>query len=395
MCGQPRYALARGSDSNCSGSALGLPPRQPRPPPREPREPRQVQVKVGAALDWLKQGGGEPHERPPRAERLPTRAPRVVRQSTPERFGFAKEEFAKEELARKSLSGSTRSSSLSSSRSTSSVSSCSSQDLRGSKSSEAPSASPTAKELPAPSASPSPDKARSSPDKASSKAMMAPVVQPAAPEKTPSRRASMLPGNPAVFQTVVLDRLQELCGNNEEAVILAEYIVMMMARSNGWEDTVLEIKAFFKNETQAESFLTWLEKCKMRFLTGEPPSPAKPAAAKPAAAKLSIPAKPVSQAPPSVVPARSSAKRALSSAADSRTRAKLLKTTTPPKSEKRKKNELLESMTKNLQQILTKLGDKGLADDMREKYQNLAQNIKMQMAKISKPEVKFSKVSRR
>eukprot|EP00747_Dinoflagellata_sp_TGD_P022372 gnl/TRDRNA2_/TRDRNA2_129061_c0_seq1.p1 gnl/TRDRNA2_/TRDRNA2_129061_c0~~gnl/TRDRNA2_/TRDRNA2_129061_c0_seq1.p1 ORF type:complete len:285 (+),score=73.65 gnl/TRDRNA2_/TRDRNA2_129061_c0_seq1:25-855(+) len=53
---------------------------------------------------------------------------------------------------------------------------------------------------------------------------------------------------------------------------------------------------------------------------------------------------------------------------------------------KREKNELLENMTKQLQLILTKLNDKGLTDDTREKYQAMAQSIQMQMAKITKPQ---------
>jgi len=46
---------------------------------------------------------------------------------------------------------------------------------------------------------------------------------------------------------------------------------------------------------------------------------------------------------------------------------------------------LLENMTKQLQLILMKLNDKTLNDEMRERYQALAQNIQMQMAKISRP----------
>jgi len=53
---------------------------------------------------------------------------------------------------------------------------------------------------------------------------------------------------------------------------------------------------------------------------------------------------------------------------------------------KHNKNELLENMTKQLQVILTKLNDKTLNDEMREKYQALAQNIQVQMAKISRPQ---------
>jgi len=54
---------------------------------------------------------------------------------------------------------------------------------------------------------------------------------------------------------------------------------------------------------------------------------------------------------------------------------------------RREKNELLESMTKQLQLILSKLNDKSLNDETREKYQTLAQTIQLQMAKITKPKV--------
>lgn len=53
---------------------------------------------------------------------------------------------------------------------------------------------------------------------------------------------------------------------------------------------------------------------------------------------------------------------------------------------KQNKNELLESMTKQLQLILTKLNDTTLSDQTREKYQALAQKIQMQMGKISRPQ---------
>jgi len=49
-------------------------------------------------------------------------------------------------------------------------------------------------------------------------------------------------------------------------------------------------------------------------------------------------------------------------------------------------NDLLERMTKQLQQILTKLSDRSLSGETREKYDTLAQNIQLQIAKISKPE---------
>merc|ERR1712039_743527 len=152
-------------------------------------------------------------------------------------------------------------------------------------------------------------------------------------------------------------------------------------------ETVTEIKDFFKNASQAQSFLEWLEKCKMRFLAGEAPAapPAKPVAAKHVAKAAHATPKAAARAPAQPATVRSSTKRALSLTTEARSKAKVSKTAAP-RSEKRKKNELLESMTKNLQQILTKLGDPTLQDDMREKYQNLAQNIKMQMAKISQPQ---------
>mmetsp|Transcript_49637 Transcript_49637/g.91632 ORF Transcript_49637/g.91632 Transcript_49637/m.91632 type:complete len:510 (-) Transcript_49637:162-1691(-) len=50
---------------------------------------------------------------------------------------------------------------------------------------------------------------------------------------------------------------------------------------------------------------------------------------------------------------------------------------------KRDKKELLANMTKQLQVILTKLSDKDLTDDVRDKYQALAQTIQLQMFNLS------------
>mmetsp|Transcript_24017 Transcript_24017/g.55440 ORF Transcript_24017/g.55440 Transcript_24017/m.55440 type:complete len:512 (+) Transcript_24017:99-1634(+) len=50
---------------------------------------------------------------------------------------------------------------------------------------------------------------------------------------------------------------------------------------------------------------------------------------------------------------------------------------------KRDKKELLANMTKQLQVILTKLSDRDLTDDVREKYQALAQTIQLQMNNLS------------
>jgi hypothetical protein len=66
-------------------------------------------------------------------------------------------------------------------------------------------------------------------------------------------------------------------GEHEDAKVLAEYIVVMAAGNKGPEEMTVELKPFFHEAEQAESFVDWVEECKWRFLTGEPASPKKAA----------------------------------------------------------------------------------------------------------------------
>lgn len=78
---------------------------------------------------------------------------------------------------------------------------------------------------------------------------------------------SLEPGN---FQTVVLNRLRSLCGETEDAKVLAEYIVVMVAGNKSRVEMAVELKPFFQDQAQAESFVEWVEECKWKFLTGGP-----------------------------------------------------------------------------------------------------------------------------
>jgi len=295
------------------------------------------------------------------------------------------------------------------------------------------------------------------------------------------------------FQAAVLERLRAMCGEHEDAKVLAEYIVVMVAGNKGREEMAVELKPFFQDQAQAESFVDWVEDCKWKFLTGgsslhglqaspggslrppssppsplsvpevpalEPSTPATPAvppSIKPTAASATAAApaeapRRAARAPLAAkkepwparmglgngesvfeVPTASSAtavrpgphvavtsrvvlqpspafnastpgqalppsKASPAPAAPSGTGPAFSKAAAASRSTgnggnggsavKRDKNELLESMTKQLQLILTKLNNKSLADEMRERYQALAQNIQTQMAKISCPPVR-------
>lgn len=285
----------------------------------------------------------------------------------------------------------------------------------------------------------------------------------------------------AGFQGAVTERLKSLCGEHEDAKVLAEYIVVMVAGNKGSEDMAAELKPFFPDTAQANSFVQWVEDCKWKFLTGGPspkdkkkgsasnaaaspagraeaPSPAiaqnvsgdawrnevsSPLEIDPVLASargrlhpassgalgsqaapppplpaprpgphVAVTSKVVLQPNPSFggemvaaapvrephapppLPASPRARGAHSKAAPSAP----VKISTPVKSitsvssvkppthvVKREKNELLENMTRQLQVILTKLNDRGLDDESREKYQALAQNIQTQMAKFKPP----------
>lgn len=295
------------------------------------------------------------------------------------------------------------------------------------------------------------------------------------------------------FQAAVLDRLQNLCGEHEDAKVLAEYIVVMVAGNKGRVEMALELKPFFQDKKQADSFVEWVEETKWKFLTGGPspvpgdlggkgseqaPAQASGSMSGPLNSRITASTiqqrlassvaggaaqsvahlagnrkalltpnldhqgSQVIQTQPAVRPgphvavtsrcvlqpnpnfdaspphtfvhdnhAQSLGRQAAPAHQSTHTRLAAIPTAfgmaspaqigNPSFSKassvatlkssasaipiRREKNELLESMTKQLQMILTKLNDKGLADDTREKYQTMAQSIQLQMAKISKP----------
>lgn len=301
---------------------------------------------------------------------------------------------------------------------------------------------------------------------------------------TPPRAAAT--ADERTFQAAVLERLRAMCGEHEDAKVLAEYIVVMVAGNKGREEMTVELKPFFQDQAQAESFVEWVEECKWKFLTGGP-SPSKPpggetrspelsprpipgsltqagdvsasqpsqrelgvvstacgavasVVASPAAAPsvparakavlcsdfknsavsigsvFEVPVAPVAAAkssaqinvsgrtqlqlapcfegsPPPQAPARGAASMqqgTSSSASSSAVGPVFSKTAAAARTVggnpvRREKTELLKNMTKQLQVILTKLSDKSLKDEVREKYQALAQNVQTQMAKISRP----------
>lgn len=282
------------------------------------------------------------------------------------------------------------------------------------------------------------------------------------------------------FQAAVLERLRSLCGEHEDAKVLAEYIVVMVAGNKGREEMCVELKPFFQDRAQADSFVEWVEETKWKFLTGtrapersngsnpaqggtaasrtrsQPPqgSPAPQGSHSQIPAQVTQPSKPMLTPAHSVVPIPQGSRARLTPNLDFQTpppvqpqpvvrpgphvaitnkcvlqpnpnfdasppltpaprdvpvqpvmRPSPLATQQPtqplnpsfskaaasvarvgPHPVRREKNELLESMTKQLQLILTKLSDKGLNDETREKYQAMAQSVQTQMAKISKPQ---------
>lgn len=262
-------------------------------------------------------------------------------------------------------------------------------------------------------------------------------------------------GEAGAFQAAVLQRLRKLCGEHEDAKVLAEYIVVMVAGNRGREEMALELKPFFPDQAQAEAFVEWIEQCKCKSFAGDSPSLSSGQEGR-ASAQTSL--EDVRTTPPiSRPPAGTSAAPVIVRAATLTPNSEFrgaqpapvrpgphVAVTTrcvlqpnpdfevPPPTEggdeqwqgrsdtsplahaapmpvmrpvpvtvptpgarpvamnvnagKREKNELLENMTKQLQLILARLSDKGLNDETREKYQALAQNIQVQMAKISKPQ---------
>eukprot|EP00930_Biecheleria_cincta_P002014 TRINITY_DN103091_c0_g1_i1.p1 TRINITY_DN103091_c0_g1~~TRINITY_DN103091_c0_g1_i1.p1 ORF type:complete len:663 (+),score=142.75 TRINITY_DN103091_c0_g1_i1:100-2088(+) len=309
----------------------------------------------------------------------------------------------------------------------------------------------------------------------------------AVPQASSPRHQALSAVDEGGFQDLVLDRLRTLCGENEDAKVLAEYIVVMVAGAKGRDEMARELKPFFQDQAQAESFVDWVEECKWKFLTGGP----SPAAARTVSAAAgsthqqaasgssgSRPCPPADfwgPAPPGQSAASSSSGMGRSSTRQAETGGSKLRSPhvavtsrvvlqpnpnfdddSPPSSPPRKvsgvgvsksaakaipaapptasaspvpfkaavvtpkpgtavsapaakssapaapapvpaargqKNELLHNMTNQLQLILTKLQDKSLPDETREKYQALAQNIQVQMAKITtKPPASASKL---
>jgi len=262
------------------------------------------------------------------------------------------------------------------------------------------------------------------------------------PAVTPSKRAVLSAADEGSFQDAVLDRLQQLCGENEDAKVLAEYIVVMVAGSKGRDEMAVELKPFFPEQAQAESFVDWVEECKWKFLTGGPSpaisaaSPAPRAVGSPAPRSsppadfwgpapeaassstthgsksqegksrkphVAVTKKVVLQPNPNFDDSPPSSPQQATSPAFSKAAAAIFAKPAPaptlpakpiavapaapaPVMQPRgQKNELLDKLTKQLQLILTKLQDKTLPDETREKYQDLAKNIQTQMAKVTKP----------
>lgn len=280
--------------------------------------------------------------------------------------------------------------------------------------------------------------ARSSQPSAAKSAALAMTVRPAPPVSAsvaPAPVEQPLPGIPpdaeSSFQAAILDRLRALCGEHEDAKVLAEYIVVMVAGSKGKEEMSHELKPFFSDQAQAESFVEWVEECKWTFLTGSP-SPTKPRAGSPAGAAAASSSKSAARAaapdpsaglhsPPAHAASSSSARPRpaagtepngsakqrgphvavtskivlqpnpdfapgpVSEAVSPAARASVTSPTAASKAQSVSKNELLENMTRQLQLILTKLSDKTLTDDVRERYQALAQSIQQQMSKLTRP----------
>lgn len=229
------------------------------------------------------------------------------------------------------------------------------------------------------------------------------------------------------------ERLRELCSGHQDAEVLAEYIVVMVAGDKSREDMATELTPFFPEKKQGDAFISWVEECKSKFLVGGAPKVRPPSssskeelASKTHKAKLaSRQSSPASASTPGRSQPRHGSSRvqdAVEGAAakaakirkvlvqqqrhnhtDAGTPGSRARTpdSTPPKTAalaalqapaaaparpKQNKNELLATMTKQLQTILTKLGERGLDDRTREQYQALAQTIQLQMAKITKPQ---------
>lgn len=303
-----------------------------------------------------------------------------------------------------------------------------------------------------------------------------PATQPHATKVDPAERERG-------FEAAIADKMRSLCGEHENAEVLAEFIVAMVDEGRGNNEMTAELKPFFQE--QAESFVKWVDECKSKILLGkgspsknkagsgrqaQPTNPTEAAltalrgknaavvdvlgggaaAATPAipiplkssglpgrtansrstsasSTPVVSPASSPSFSPPlgtiavlpgphvavtnrvvlqpnpdfagNSAPATELREGAAAVAkprvvpsrppiANGKTNATLFQVAAATNFtvSKVNKNDLLENMTKQLQTILTKLSDKSLNDEMRERYQALAQNVQMQMAKISRPQ---------
>mmetsp|Transcript_52348 Transcript_52348/g.124993 ORF Transcript_52348/g.124993 Transcript_52348/m.124993 type:complete len:445 (+) Transcript_52348:64-1398(+) len=266
------------------------------------------------------------------------------------------------------------------------------------------------------------------------------------------------------FQEAVLERLKTLCGDSEDATVLAEYVVIMCAGNKGREEMVAELVPFFsEDQVQAQSFIQWVEECKWKFLVGvEVASPpggkqgeaavalsasntkadttrgtgsSKAASDRPQTHVFHHPA-PIQPGPhggsaspeadqklprahnvfAQVLPAppgRSRAAVAARAAEETKSQPSfgpafskaaiaakpppgklVVAATTPAVNPKLQKASLLENMTKQLREIVTKLSDKTLTPETRAKYQSMAQTLQAQLTKITSTQQQQSKPGR-
>jgi hypothetical protein len=229
-------------------------------------------------------------------------------------------------------------------------------------------------------------------------------------------------GSNGGFQQVVLEHLRGLCKDPESAEVLAEYVVAMVAGNKSRKEIATELEAFFSDFAQALSFAEWVDEVKVGFLTGKVPqvvprkvsTPVKTksvaAASSPAQRSSPLASSAVRPGPHVAVTARAVLQPNASFGADPPTaisvsaalssqvragapssspvsspRQSLASAAAPSPNKAKDKKNLLESMTRQLQVILTKLNDPNMNDETREKYQALAQSVQTQMAKISRP----------
>lgn len=224
------------------------------------------------------------------------------------------------------------------------------------------------------------------PRQISSPTIDAPTHDASAPERPggakgkASENAAAGSAGACSFKDRICDRLRSLCRSHEEAVVLADYVVTLTEARKDWEEELAaELKKVFKTAEQAQAFIGWVRalRATRALKAGQGGAPATGGTGAPAGG---------GEAADGGAPAKSAkpAKLAPSLASASKPRA--------AKPASTNKNDLLKSMTQQLQLILTKLNDKSITDETKEKYQTLAHSIKTQMAKITtKPQAKGAK----